>query len=121
MNRFCAGRPNRFAHIHVPDPPLARTPMPPDPLEIPYPAGFEEAVHLTKSEMALHIRLMAALKMFELGKLSAGKAAELAGLSRPEFYEACARYRISAFNYPPEDLEREIHRDLESLRNAEDA
>jgi predicted HTH domain antitoxin len=59
---------------------------------------------------------MGALKMFELGKLSSGKAAVLAGLSRAEFLEACGRYRVSVFNYPPEELEAELQADLESLR-----
>ena len=58
-------------------------------LKIKYPSGFEHAVHLSKEEMEQHIRLMAALKMFELGKISSGKAAELAGMSRVEFLEAC--------------------------------
>ena len=53
-------------------------------LTIRYPAGLERAVHLTKAEMEQHLRLMAALKMFELGKLSSGKAAELAGMSENE-------------------------------------
>jgi predicted HTH domain antitoxin len=43
---------------------------------------------------------MAALKMFELGKISSGKAAELAGMLRVEFLETCGRYRVSVFNYP---------------------
>lgn len=42
-----------------------------------YPDDLEQVVHLTPEELAVHIRLMAALKMFELGKLSSGKAAEL--------------------------------------------
>jgi len=54
-------------------------------LTIHYPAGFERAVHLTKAEMEQHLRLMAALKMFELGKISSGKAAELAGMSSNTF------------------------------------
>ena len=37
-------------------------------LKIKYPVGLEHAVHMTKDEMEQHIRLMAALKMFELGK-----------------------------------------------------
>jgi predicted HTH domain antitoxin len=37
--------------------------------------------------MEQHLRLMAALKMFELGKISSGKAAELAGMSRVEFFQ----------------------------------
>ena len=71
---------------------------------------------MTKEEMESHIRLMAALKMFELGKVSSGKAAQLAGMSRVEFLETCGKYRVSVFNYPPEELEREIRKDLETSR-----
>jgi predicted HTH domain antitoxin len=85
-------------------------------LKIKYPSGFEHAVHMTKEEMEHHLRLMAALKMFELGKISSGKAAELAGMSRVEFFEACGRYRVSIFNYPPEEAEKEIKKDLERAR-----
>ena len=70
---------------------------------------------IQKQEFEAQVRLMAALKMFELGKLSSGKAAELAGLSRVEFLEACGRYRVSVFNYPPEELEAELRADLEAM------
>lgn len=56
-------------------------------LRVKYPSGFEHALHMTKEKMEQHLRLMAALKMFELGKISSGKAAELAGMSRFEFLE----------------------------------
>ena len=59
---------------------------------------------------------MAALKMFELGKVSSGKAAELAGMSRVEFIETCGRYHVSVFNYTPEELEKEINLDLASAK-----
>ncbi|MFO1429488.1 MAG: UPF0175 family protein [Candidatus Competibacteraceae bacterium] len=75
-----------------------------DRLKLDYPAGFEKAVHLTKSEFEHHLRLMAALKMFELGKISSGRAAELAGMSRAEFFDTCGRYRVSIFNYPDEAI-----------------
>ena len=64
--------------------------------------------------MEHHIRLMASLKMFELGKVSSGKAAQLAGMTRVEFLETCGRYRVSVFNYPLEEVEREIRKDLET-------
>ncbi|MBW1796755.1 MAG: UPF0175 family protein [Deltaproteobacteria bacterium] len=85
-------------------------------IKMKYPSGFEFAVHMTKEELEHHIRLMAALKMFELGKISSGKAAQLAGMSRVEFLETCGRYRVSVFNYPPEELEQEIRKDLETSR-----
>lgn len=83
-----------------------------------YPDDLELAVQTTPEELGVQIRLMAALKMFELGKLSSGKAAELAGLSRVEFFEMCGRYRVSIFNYPPEELEAELKTDWEALRKA---
>lgn len=78
-------------------------------LKIRYPTGFELAVHMTKDEPGQHIRLMAALQMFEPGKVSSGKAAELAGMSRIEFLETCSRYRVSIFNYSPEEAEAELN------------
>jgi len=82
-------------------------------LSMKYPSGFELAVRMT---IECHIRLMAALKMFELGKVSSGKAAQLAGMSRVEFLETCGRYRVSVFNYFAQELEQEIRKDLETSR-----
>ena len=84
-------------------------------LTVPYPQDFELAVSTTTEELEAQVRLMAALKMFELGKLSSGKAAELAGMSRVEFYDMCGRYRVSILNYDPEDLESELKADLKTL------
>lgn len=90
-------------------------------LKIKYPSGLENAVHMTKEEMEQHIRLMAALKMFELGKISSGKAAELAGMSRAEFLEACGRYSISVFNYTDEEIGEEIRKDFETAKKMSSA
>jgi predicted HTH domain antitoxin len=82
-----------------------------------YPEGLENAVHLTPAEFEAQLRLMAALKMFELGKLSSGKAAELAGMTRVEFWEMCGRYRVPVFNYAPDELEHELRQDLATLND----
>ena len=84
-------------------------------LTLKYPDNFELAIQTTPEEFESQIRLMAALKMFELGKLSSGKAAELAGISRIEFFEMCGRYQVSIFNYSPQDSELELSKDLEAL------
>lgn len=89
-------------------------------IKMKYPSGFELSVHMTKEEMERHIRLMAALKMFELGKVSSGKAAQLAEMSRVEFLETCGRYKVSLFNYPSEELEQEIGKDVATLRKLSD-
>ena len=77
-------------------------------IEIKYPAGFEMAVQLTQSELGQHLCLMAALKMFELGKVSSGRAAELAGLSRTDFFEVCGKYKISIFNYNDDEIAAQL-------------
>lgn len=85
-------------------------------LSLDLPEDLEHVVHLTRAELAGQIRLMAALKMFELGKLSSGKAAELAGVNRAEFFELCGRYRVSVFNYAPEEIESELRLDKNAAR-----
>ena len=81
----------------------------------PLPENLESAVGLTRDELEHHLRLMAALKMFELGKVSSGKAAELAGMSRVDFFAVCGRYRVSIYNYPPEEVAAELGKDFEAL------
>ena len=89
-----------------------------DTASLDFPENFEHVVHLTRAELVCQIRLMAALKMFELGKLSSGRAAELAGVSRVEFFELCGRYRVPVFNYAPEEIESELRRDSDVARAA---
>ncbi|MFZ1400154.1 MAG: UPF0175 family protein [Candidatus Promineifilaceae bacterium] len=81
-------------------------------LTIDYPEGLETAVSMTKQEFAAEVCLMPALKMFELGKLSSGKAAQLAGISRVEFFEMCGRYQVSIMNYSGDEIEAELTSDL---------
>ena len=83
--------------------------------QIKSPPHFADAVHLTQSELDQQILLMAALKMFELGKISSGKAGELAGMSRVEFLEKCGQYKVSIFNYDDDEIEAELQRDLDTL------
>ncbi|MBM3883150.1 MAG: UPF0175 family protein [Verrucomicrobia bacterium] len=85
-------------------------------LTVDLPADLGESVQTTPEKARQQVRLMAALKMFELGKLSSRKAAELAGLSRVDFFEAAARYKVSAFNYSRDELEAEIRQDLDTAR-----
>ena len=80
------------------------------------PDDLAESIRLTQEEFVAQIRLMAALKMFELGQLSSGKAAELAGISRVEFFDACGRYHVSIINYDPDEWEAELRSDLETIR-----
>ena len=52
------------------------------------------------------LRMLAAVKLYELGRLSSGIAAELAGISRVEFLLNLNRYRVFPLASELEDLER---------------
>jgi predicted HTH domain antitoxin len=46
---------------------------------------------------AQELRTLAAVKLYELGRLSSGRAAELAGMSRVEFLLSLGRYKVFPF------------------------
>ncbi len=62
----------------------------------------------TSQTVARELRLAAAVKLFELGKLSSGRAAQLAGLSRVEFLLTLGRYQVSPFSLTVEQLKRDV-------------
>ena len=63
------------------------------------------------AELPRELRIAAALKWYEAGMVSQGKAAELAGLPRADFLLEAGRFRVSAAQITPEDLEEELTRD----------
>jgi predicted HTH domain antitoxin len=50
------------------------------------------------------MRLAAAVKWYEVGQVSQGKAAEIAGLSRAEFIVALGRFKVSPFQVTENEL-----------------
>jgi predicted HTH domain antitoxin len=81
---------------------------------ISYPAGLPQALKLSDREFAQEIRFLAAAKLFELGRLSAGKAAHLAEMDRLSFLHELDRIGVPAINLREEEVEAEIQaaRDL---------
>ena len=77
---------------------------------------FLLSIKKTPEELVAEIVLMAAIKMFELGKLSSGKASELAGISRREFLEKCSMYGVSVFNYSDDEIAEELSKDEKNLQ-----
>jgi predicted HTH domain antitoxin len=53
------------------------------------------------------LRMLAAVKLFEMGRLSSGRAAELAGMTRVEFLLNLNRYQVFPFAAELDDLESE--------------
>jgi predicted HTH domain antitoxin len=76
--------------------------------EVSYPAGIPQMLKLSDNEFAREIGFLAAAKLFELGRLSSGKAARLAGMNRVAFLHELARIGVSAINLREEEIEAEI-------------
>ena len=62
----------------------------------------------TPSELSRDIRMLAAVKFYQIGKLSSGRAAQLAGVSRISFLQALSLYDVSIFDLTPEELKQDI-------------
>jgi predicted HTH domain antitoxin len=63
----------------------------------------------TPETIARELLTSAAVKLFELGKLSSGRAAQLAGMSRVEFLMLLGHYHVSPFSLTTEQLERDVN------------
>lgn len=64
-------------------------------------------LHQAPKEFAQEMRV-AAIKWYELGRLSQGRAAEIAGLTRAGFIDALSRYKVSPFQYTAEEVIEEL-------------
>jgi predicted HTH domain antitoxin len=72
------------------------------------PDEIMHALKATPDELALKIRLAASVKLYELGQLSAGAAAQLAGVPKPYFLSRLADFGVSAFDLNEEDLSHDL-------------
>ena len=64
-------------------------------MTIEVPEGALAALHKAPDAFARELRLAAAVKWYELRRVSQGRAAEIAGLSRAEFIEALGLFGVS--------------------------
>ena len=59
-------------------------------------------------EASAELRMLAAVKLFEMKELSSGAAARLAGISRVEFLQRLGDYGVATFQQTEEELIEEI-------------
>ncbi len=78
-----------------------------------YPQGVPQLLKMSDAEFAGELTFLAAAKLYELGRLSSGKAAELAGMSRVEFLHALAQVGVPAINLQAEEVEAEVQAAME--------
>jgi predicted HTH domain antitoxin len=63
------------------------------------------ALNASRETIGTEVRLLAAMKALELGRLSAGAAAELAGITKVEFLHRLKDFGIDAFRISTEDFD----------------
>ena len=81
-------------------------------LTLEMPESAFSTLHQAPSEFAQEMRVAAAVKWYELERISQGRAAEIAGLTRADFINALSRYRVTPFQYTEEEL-------IEEMRDAD--
>ena len=71
------------------------------------PEAAFSSLRQSPAKFATELTLAAAVKWYELGRISQAKAAEIAGLSRAAFIDALREYQVPAIQIDPSGLERE--------------
>lgn len=77
-------------------------------ISIQLPETVFSALRKNPDEFIQEMRIAAAVKWYELGEVSQGKAAEIAGLTRSEFIDALSRYQVSFLQYTDRELAEDL-------------
>jgi predicted HTH domain antitoxin len=83
-------------------------------LTIECPDSVLRSLHETGERFADNLRILAAVKLYEMGKLSSGRASELAGMSRLLFLHKLAEYDVPLYT----GSAGELSADLDAARMA---
>ena len=83
-------------------------------LTIPYSPEVLWALQTEPEEFAAQARRLLAVKLYEIGKLSTGLAAQMAGVPRSAFLYLLGQYDLSPFGVTPDELAE----DFEHASNA---
>ena len=76
-------------------------------ITVSFPDKAARALKVPLEELGSELLLAAAVKLFELGKLSSGAAAELAGIPKPLFLTKLASYGVDTFDLTEKELQKE--------------
>ena len=66
------------------------------------------ALGLTPEEFREEAKILIAVKLYEMGRLSTGAAAELADVPKPLFLTKLAGYGVDTFDLSGEEIQRDV-------------
>jgi predicted HTH domain antitoxin len=77
-------------------------------LTIPYPEDLLLALKESEDSFEAEAKLLLAVKLYELGRVSTGVAAQIAGMSRVTFIFTLKRFGLSPIGITPAELEKDL-------------
>ncbi len=77
--------------------------------KVDYPETLPDVLNETRKEFEQEAKMAMAAKLFEMGKISSGIGARMAGISRVVFLKELHKYGVAAINYPSEELVADLN------------
>jgi predicted HTH domain antitoxin len=78
-------------------------------LQVNLPSDLLSLLRLSPQEMEQEVQHWVALELFRMRKISAGKAAQVAGMTLYDFMDLTRQHNVAWIEYTDNELEAELH------------